>query len=91
MADRAAAAEIDVEADGGAIPNVDNGVGLRKHLLQLFKEGKLSATAVCSTSWHATNAGARGVSDLALHPDSTHHSDHLRRAINARAASSFYT
>ena len=70
----------------------DGGAGLRAHLLSEYKKGALSAKAVCTIAWHATSAGAANVSDLAYDPASPgqHQAEHLRAAIGARAASTFY-
>eukprot|EP00969_Alexandrium_andersonii_P030861 1347414-Alexandrium_andersonii.AAC.1 len=70
----------------------DGGAGLRSYLLSEYKRGALSAKAVCTLAWHATAAGAANVEDLAYDPAAVgeHQASHLRAAIGARAASSFY-
>eukprot|EP00959_Pyramimonas_sp_CCMP1952_P333871 6992065-Pyramimonas_sp.AAC.1 len=91
MADRAAAEAIEVEPRLGLQPQqTDNGVGLRTHLLRQFKAGLMTAKNVCVTAFFATLAGARGVDDLAQPPSSTHCSEHLRAAVEARSIDSFY-
>eukprot|EP00959_Pyramimonas_sp_CCMP1952_P236997 4952951-Pyramimonas_sp.AAC.1 len=50
----------------------------------------MSATTVNSIAYYAQQGGARGLEDIALHPTSTHHAEHLRRAVAARSKSSFY-
>ena len=71
-------------------PGADDGEGLRRHLLQRYKLGKMTAASLCTIAWHATRAGAKGVDDLASPPDSTNHAEFLRSAINARQAKTFY-
>jgi hypothetical protein len=100
MAARLAAAQAIIDDDESAFPvsgagsrfSVDGGLGLRRYLLQRYKRGLLSATDVCTLAWHSTQAGAEGVADLALHPDSSsgNFSKHLKRALKMRAASTFY-
>ena len=69
----------------------DDGAGLRKYLLQQYKVGKMSATAVAQIAWHATRAGAVGVADLAFDPQISHkHAELLAQAISTRAAATFY-
>ena len=100
MAARLAAAQAIIDDDESAFPvsgagsrfSVDGGLGLRRYLLQRYKRGLLSATDVCTLAWHSTQAGAEGIADLALHPDSSsgNFSKHLKRALKMRAASTFY-
>ncbi len=95
MAFRAAGAQLVVEDTRTAAETevrslFDEGAGLRAHILGLYRRGEMSAAAVCTLSYHACNAGARGVGDLALHPSSTHAAEHLRAAASARSQQSFY-
>ena len=56
-----------------------------------YKSGKMPATTVAQVAWHATRAGAAGVADLAFDPKIAHrHAELLARAIDTRAASTFY-
>ena len=60
-------------------------------LLKQYKAGKMSATAVAQLAWHATRAGATGVADIAFDPSIAHqHAELLARAIDTRAAATFY-
>ena len=69
----------------------DGGLGLRLFLLDRYKRGLMPASTLASLCWHATRAGASNVADLACKPDSvTAAADHVRRAISARAKSTFY-
>eukprot|EP00959_Pyramimonas_sp_CCMP1952_P113743 2377622-Pyramimonas_sp.AAC.1 len=85
MAARAAAERLNVEPSRSRgrdeSESSDGGVGLRQYMLGAYKRGELSAVAVCSLSYHATRGGCRGVADLSLHPSSTHHAEHLRKAL----------
>eukprot|EP00959_Pyramimonas_sp_CCMP1952_P327652 6859395-Pyramimonas_sp.AAC.1 len=88
MAFRAVAARLVLEKSQAATEAeervlFDAGAGLRSHVLGLYKRGEMSAAAVCALCYHACNAGARGVGDLALHPASTHAAEHLRAAVSA--------
>jgi hypothetical protein len=64
--------------------------GLRKYLLSQYKEGHLSAKAVCDIAWHADRAGACDVRDLAANPSSAHAAEHLRNALNVTSENDFY-
>ena len=75
---------------GGAANNRDNGTGLRAYLVKEFKYGNLPAIAVCSIAYHATRAGAVGVEDMAMDPESRHQAEHLRDALNARSSAAFF-
>ncbi|CAK0792057.1 unnamed protein product [Prorocentrum cordatum] len=89
---RASAAALTVEiAVTDEATSADGGVGLRRYLLEQCKCGQMTATAVSTTAWWATKAGAVGIDDLALHPSGTHHSEHLSAAIQTRADTAFYT
>ena len=68
----------------------DGGAGLRRHLMDRYKHGKLTARSLCTIAWHATRAGAKGIEDLALDPSSSNAAAHVRRAVGARAKSTFY-
>ena len=80
----------DNEAQPERFPPNDGGRAFRDRLLRQYKSGAKTAEAVCSEAWDSKIAGAVGVEDLALDPKSHHQADHLRNAIGARAASSFY-
>ena len=61
------------------------------YLLKQYKAGKMPATGVAQLAWHATRAGAVGVADLAFDPQISHkHAELLAKAIDTRAASTFY-
>ena len=68
----------------------DGGMGMRKHLLTRYKQGKLTASSLTTICWHAVRGGHAGLDDLALHPEATNAADFLRRAIGVRAAETFY-
>eukprot|EP00959_Pyramimonas_sp_CCMP1952_P063291 1322732-Pyramimonas_sp.AAC.1 len=55
-----------------------------------YKQGLVSATVVNSIAFYAEQGGRRGMGDISHPPSSAHHAEHLRRAVNARAKSSFY-
>ena len=93
----AAQATIDEEmAEGPGIvlskASVDGGVSLRRYILERYRSGDFSATDVCTLAHCAVQAGAEGVSDLALPPSSSsgNFSKHLKRALALRAESTFY-
>eukprot|EP00959_Pyramimonas_sp_CCMP1952_P393894 8253528-Pyramimonas_sp.AAC.1 len=46
---------------------------------------------VNTIAWHASRAGAKGVQDLSHPPESTHHAEHLRSAIQSRSAETFFS
>lgn len=104
MTSKLAAAQQAIEEDD-AIPagfvdvrdtsSFDEGVGLRKFILDGYKRGKLNATDVATFAFHATAAGALGVADLAMSPQSIRDgggncAKHVRSALGVRAKSSFY-
>ena len=68
----------------------DGGAGLRRHLTDRYKHGKLTARSLSTIAWHACRAGATGIEDLALDPSSSNAATHVRRALGARAKSTFY-
>ena len=95
MAQRAAGEALQLDLSAAAARQVrdselDGGVGFRRWLLEQYKRGEMSATAVCTAAYHATRGGCLAVADLSLDPLSTHHAEHLRKAISVRASSSFY-
>eukprot|EP00959_Pyramimonas_sp_CCMP1952_P366838 7683010-Pyramimonas_sp.AAC.1 len=55
---RAAAEELETDPCLGLRDtNVDNGLGIRRHLLEQYKAGLMTATGVCVTAWHAQRGG----------------------------------
>jgi len=64
---------------------LDAGEGLRTYVLQRYKHGNITAKDVCSICYFAEKAGATGVSDLALAPENRHHTEHVLKAVGARA------
>ena len=103
MAARAAAALLAVSAALGGEPIVgegrppdpapqqepDGGASFRAYLIHQYKTGTWTAKAVCVTAWHAARAGAQGISDIALSPQSQHHAEHLRTVLGERADNNF--
>ena len=69
----------------------DQGQGLRRYLISRYRAGNMYASTVCTLAWHARNAGAAGVADLACDPGSTHQAEHLRTALGDVEETSFYT
>ncbi len=103
MSSRAAATQAVLDADDevhdlNAIPlpvnlsDFDDGLGFRRYLLSGFKRGVFTAKDVCCMAFHAQNGGCHGISDLALHPESTggNFYTHLQRQLELRSIDSFY-
>eukprot|EP00959_Pyramimonas_sp_CCMP1952_P403367 8451793-Pyramimonas_sp.AAC.1 len=97
MSSRAAAESLAAEAAGTGpeqpqkIPT-DGGHGLRKFILEQYRDGEMTATMACTICHYATQAGARGVDDIASHPSQrSHRAEHLRKALRVRSKDSFFT
>ena len=71
-------------------PVNDGGPGLRTYLVERYATGKMPTTEVCTFALHASAAGASGVSDIACHPDSRHHAEHLMKALGTQSREKFY-
>lgn len=96
MAAKFASALAAIADDRDAIPisrSVDGGRGLRSYLLAQYKKGAFTAKDLCVVAWHCVQAGAEGVDDLSLNPNSPsgHFSRHIRKVVQMRAESTFYT
>ena len=90
MSSRLAAAQQIIDDDAVVEPglaisraSVDGGLSLRRYILERYRSGVYSATDVCTLAYHAVQAGAEGVFDLALPPTSSsgNFSKRLKRAI----------
>ena len=73
--------------------SADGGRGLRSYLLSQYKSGAFTAKDICVLSWHCVQAGADGVSDLALDPNASsgNFAKHIKKALHVRAESTFFT
>ncbi len=99
MTARLAVAQQAIEEDADPHPSppvpiaTDGGRGLRKFMLKRFKSGVYTAKDLCCLAYHCTHAGATGVDDLQLHPDSSsgNFSRHVRKVLKMKGDETFFT
>ncbi len=99
MTTRFAAAQRALEEDESDFPPPpvplasDGGRGLRIFLLTRYKQGAYTAKDLCCLAYHCTQAGASGVTDLSLHPDSSsgNFSKHVRSVLKMKGDETFFS